>query len=95
MTTTVLDRVPVDEISERARKVRPGTALMRLVTGILFGIGWVLAKIFAVAWTAFTWTWAAVAEGWEAAHGPSRGKQIDALTAQVAEQAAQLRRLGG
>ena len=85
MTTSTLDRVPLDEITAQARQVRPGRTLLTVVAGVLFGLGWVTAKAFAAVWLAFTWSWAAVHVGWTAAHGPSRRAQIDALTAQVKE----------
>jgi hypothetical protein len=94
-TTAILDRVPVDAISERAQSVRPGRSLLTLVAAVLFGIGWVVAKVAAVAWLCVTWSWAATATGWEAAHGPTRGQQIAALTARVEALAAENRRLGG
>lgn len=95
MTTTVLDRVPVDRITEQARQARPGRTLLTLIAGALFGLGWLAAKAFAVIWLASTWSWTAVGVGWQAAHGPSRGQQIAALTAEVSALRDQVKRLGG
>ena len=95
MTTTLLDRVPVDEITARAREVKPGRTVLTLIAAVLFGMGWVAARVFAVLWLAFTWSWAAVSVGWAAAHGPSRAQQIAALTAEVAELRTQLGRFSG
>jgi hypothetical protein len=95
MTTTVLDRVPVDEITDQARAVRPARTLLTVIAAVLFGIGWVTARVFTVAWFSVMWCGVAVREGWRASHGPSRKAQVAALTAQVAEQKTQLRRLGG
>ena len=69
MTTSALDRVPVDEITARARAVRPGRTILTVVAGALFGLGWLVAKTFAVAWLGVTWCWAAVGVGWQAGHG--------------------------
>ena len=95
MTTTVLDRVPVDEISERAAGLRPGRTVLRLLLGVLTLAGWVAAKVFMAFWKGFTHAWAAVAVGWEAAHGPSRARQIATLAARVEWLSAENRRLGG
>ena len=95
MTTSVLDRVPVERISERARQARPGRALLALVGGLLVGLGFVTAKLFAVLFTGGVWCWAAVAEGWAQANGPTKRQQIDALSAQVEALSAQVQRFGG
>ena len=94
MTTSVLDRVPVDQITEQAQQVRPGRAVLTVVAAVLFGIGWVTARVFAVVWLSAMWCGVAVREGWRASHGPSRGQQVAALTAQVDELETRLRRLG-
>jgi hypothetical protein len=95
MTTTVLDRVPVDEITEQARAVRPGRTVLTVIAACLFGVGWVTARVFAVLWLSVMWSGVAVREGWRASHGPSRKAQIAALTAALEEQNARLRRAGG
>ena len=92
MTTSVLDRVPVDAISEQAHEVKPGRTVLTAIAGVLFGLGWVTARIFSVLWLAFTWSWVAVREGWRASHGPSRAQQIEALRAQVRELEVQVGR---
>jgi len=95
MTTTVLDRVPVDEITDQARQVRPARTLLTVIAAVLFGLGWVTARVFTVLWFSAMWAGVAVREGWRASHGPSRKTQIASQTAQIADLKAQLRRLGG
>lgn len=95
MTTQILDRVPVDAITERARSARPGMVALAVVGGVLFGAGWVTARLFSVLWLCVSWCWAAVAEGWQASHGPSRGSQIESLLAERESLRAQVARLGG
>ena len=95
MTTSALDRVPVDAITAQAREVHPGRAVLTVIAGVLFGVGWVTARVFSALWLAFTWSWVAVREGWESAHGPSRGKRIAMLEAQNAELKTQLGRFSG
>jgi uncharacterized membrane protein YedE/YeeE len=92
MTATVLARVPVDEITAQARQVRPGRTVLTVIAAVLFGLGWVTARVFSVPWLAVMWCGLAVREGWQASHGPSRKAQIAALTEQVREQQVQLGR---
>lgn len=73
-----LNAVPVDRITARARQVRFRHVLLALAAGLLFGIGWLIAKVFGVAWLAFVWCAVALSEGWQearrgqVAHGPRR-----------------------
>jgi hypothetical protein len=74
---SVAARIPLDEISARAHQARPGRAVLTLVAGLLFGIGWLAYKAFAVAWLAIAWGGCAVTVGWQEARsartpGPGR-----------------------
>lgn len=95
MTTTWLDRVPVDQITAQARAVRPGRTVLTVIAGALFGLGWVVAKVFAVAWLCVTWSWAAVGVGWAAGHGPSRGQRLAGQAAEIDRLRAELSRFSG
>ena len=95
MTTSALDRIPVDDITAKARDVRPGRTALTVVAAVLFGVGWLTARVFSVLWLAFTWSWVAVREGWRASHGPSRSQQIAALQEQIRELNVQLGRFSG
>ena len=90
--TALTERIPLDEITAQAREVRPGRTLLTVVAAVLFGLGWVTARVFSVAWLAAMWSGVAVREGWRASHGPSRKAQIAALQARVTEQDVQLGR---
>ena len=74
MTASLLDRVPVDEITARAREVKFGRTVKRVLIGILFAAGWAAAKTLGVAWLGLTFCWSAVDMGWRDARGnkPSR-----------------------
>lgn len=74
MTTSLLDRVPVDEISARAREARPGRVALEVLAWLLMGAGWVTAKTAGVVWLALSWCFTAVRLGWRDARGnqPSR-----------------------
>ncbi len=68
--TSIAERVPVDEITARARQVRAGRLLLTLLAGFFYAIGWTVGRAFyALAWCAV-----AVRVGWQAgaARGPAR-----------------------
>lgn len=65
-----LDRVPVDEITTRAREVQPGRTVLLWLAAVLYALGWVVAKLFGVLWLGLTWSWTAVAVGWQEARHP-------------------------
>ena len=71
----VLDRVPVDRITVEARQVRFGVTVLRLLAGVLYGLGWVVAKAFGAVWFALAWCGVAVKIGWTDARrgGRTRG----------------------
>ena len=66
MAATLLDRVPVDRISQRAHAAKPGRTVLAVITGLLFGLGWLAYKACAVGWLALVWCGSAVIEGWQA-----------------------------
>lgn len=70
----VLDRVPVDRITVEAREVNLGRTFLTLLAGLLFGIGWVGAKVFGGLWLVLraigfglAWCGVAVRLGWRQA----------------------------
>lgn len=69
MTTLVDMSVPVDEITERARKVSFGRALLTFFASLLYAAGWLVAK----AWLALVWCAIAVQVGWRDARSSSGG----------------------
>jgi len=56
--------VPLERISRRAHAAHPGRTALVVVASVLFGLGWVAFKAFAVAWLALAWCGSAVIEGW-------------------------------
>jgi NAD(P)-dependent dehydrogenase (short-subunit alcohol dehydrogenase family) len=80
LLSIIAERVPVAEVSRQAREVRFGVTVVAAVTGVLFGIGWLIAKLFAVAWLALAWTATAVRLG--AQHAQAHQKPSRALIAQ-------------
>lgn len=72
MTTSILDRVPVDRITAKAREVHFWQSVLLLIAAVLYGLGWLVAKVLTVLWLALTWSWAAMAVGWQEARNPVR-----------------------
>ena len=73
MTTDLLDRVPLDHITQQAREVRPGRAVLTVIAAVLFAVGWVVAKTFGVLWFSLVWAGCAVREGHRSARGVKPG----------------------
>lgn len=69
MTTLVDVSVPVDEITERARKVSFGRALLTFLASLLYAVGWVVAKV----WFGIVWCAIAVQVGWREARSATGG----------------------
>jgi uncharacterized membrane protein YedE/YeeE len=65
-----LERIPTERITAQAREVHFWRTVLTLIAGLLFGIGWLLAKAFTAAWFALAWSALAVAEGWKTARPP-------------------------
>lgn len=70
----VLDRVPVAEITARARDIRLGQVLLTVLAGLLFGLGWAVAKLFTITWLAVAWCAVAVKVGWTQGRRPAGGR---------------------
>ncbi|MFJ9114473.1 hypothetical protein ACIRJO_02875 [Streptomyces sp. NPDC102394] len=67
------ERLPVDRITEQARQVKFWRSVLTALAGLLFGLGWLAAKTFALLWLAGVWSVTAVKLGWqEARRGPAR-----------------------
>jgi hypothetical protein len=62
--TAALDRVPIDRISAEAREVKFGRTVLTVIAAVLYGIGWLAAKIVKVFWRAVVWCAIAVKVGW-------------------------------
>ena len=69
MTTLVDVSVPVDEITERARKVSFGHAVLTFLASLFYAVGWLVAKV----WLALVWCAIAVQVGWREARSASGG----------------------
>jgi hypothetical protein len=64
------DEVLTDQITAEARQVHFWRTVLTIVAGLLFGVGWVTAKTFAVLWLATAWSFTAVRVGWREARKP-------------------------
>lgn len=66
--TAVLDRVPVQRISDEAREVRFGRTVLTVIAALFYAVGWLVAKL----WLALAWCATAVKVGWQEARRPQR-----------------------
>jgi hypothetical protein len=67
----VLDQVPLEDITARARQVEFGRVLLTLIAALLYGVGWLAAKVLGGIWLAFVWSAVAVKVGWTEARKSS------------------------
>jgi hypothetical protein len=67
--SVIADRVPVAEISRQARQVHFGATVLAAFTGVLFGAGWLVSRLFATLWLTMAWGATATRLGWQHAQG--------------------------
>lgn len=63
---TVLERVPVDQITAEARQVNVLQVVLTMIAAVFYGVGWVVGKFFLV----LAWCAVAVRTGWREARAP-------------------------
>ena len=61
----LLEQVPVGRITEEAKQVRFGYTVLTVIAGLLYGIGWLVAKTFTGVWFVLAWIGTAVKVGWK------------------------------
>lgn len=59
------DDVMTDRITVEARQVHFWRTVATVLAGLLFGVGFVVAKAFGLAWFALAWSATAVRVGWQ------------------------------
>lgn len=67
MAVTWSEEIPLDRITEEARKVRFWRTVLLAVAGLLFGLGWVACRTSAATWLIAVWVATAVRVGWQEA----------------------------
>jgi hypothetical protein len=67
--TRLLDRVPVEEITAAARRASPSRTILGIIGGIIYGVAWLTAKIFHIAFLALAWCTNAAVMGVRNAQG--------------------------
>ena len=63
--TALTERIPLDGITAQAREVHFWRTVLTVIAALLFGLGWLLAKTFAVLWLAAAWSFTAIRVGWQ------------------------------
>jgi len=66
MAVSLLDRVPLEDITAQARQVRFSETLLRLVAFLLISLG----RAAGYAWLVPVWCALAVRHGWRDVHPP-------------------------
>lgn len=61
---TFLDDVMTERITLEAREVRFWRTVATILAGLLFGLGFMVAKTFGLLWFALAWSVTAVRVGW-------------------------------
>lgn len=63
------DRIPIDVITADARQARPGRAILGLIGALLYGAGFIAAKLARAGFLSGAWCFSAVKIGWRSARG--------------------------
>lgn len=100
MTTTTefppfrLPSETVGDITRQAREVTPGRVLLSVIGGLLFALGWIVAKLFGVLWFSMVWCGVAVRAGFRDARGkPPPGPSIEQVLRENARLRAEIARV--
>ena len=96
MTATVFDRVPVDEITRRAKHARPGHAAATIAAGLVYCLSWSLVMLGKGLWLPLAFLYMAADEGARQALGAQRPTpDLSVLRSEIEQLRAENRRLGG
>jgi hypothetical protein len=75
MATRLLERVPMQRISEQAQPVHLGRLLLTVLVGVLYVLGWLAAKTVIGLGVMLGWTVAAARTGWQDAYQASADRR--------------------
>jgi hypothetical protein len=64
--------VDIGRITAEAREVQFRRAVLTALASVLYAVGWIVRKVFAVLWLVLTWSWTAIRLGWQDAGKPPR-----------------------
>jgi len=91
--TSVLDRIPVEEIRQQARDVRTGDAVQAIVLAPFFVLGWLLGIVSLVFVRCIAYTSVSVRTGWRVARKePLDQPRLDDVLTENARLRAELER---
>lgn len=62
---TMIERIPLERITTEAREVHFARTVATFIAGLLWMLGWAVAKVFGVVWFAAAWSATAVKVGWD------------------------------
>lgn len=76
---TVLDLVPVEQITAQARQARFGRTMLALIAWLLVGLGKLAFHVLAGVWLVMAWVFTAVRVGWNEARAADALKRGDGV----------------
>jgi hypothetical protein len=69
---TVFNEAVTQRITAEARETHFWRTVLTVIAGLLFGLGWITYKAFAVLWFVAAWIGVAVRVGWQEARTGTR-----------------------
>lgn len=66
----IFDPGRAERITAEARQVHFWRTVLTVLAGLLYGAGWITARLFGVLWLALTWSAVAVKVGWTEGRKP-------------------------
>lgn len=69
--TELTQTMDVAAITSRAREVKFWVTVARLLATVLFGLGFITRRAFALTWLGMVWVAFAFQEGWQAGKPPA------------------------
>jgi uncharacterized membrane protein YdjX (TVP38/TMEM64 family) len=64
MALSLTEHIAVEEITAQAREVHFWRTVLTVIAAVLFGLGWITAKVLSGLWLGLAWSFVAVREGW-------------------------------
>lgn len=73
----IISESVLERINSEAKEVRIGRAVLTFIAALLFGLGWLTARLFAIIWLVCAWSFTAVKVGWREGRGTGTGGSSD------------------
>jgi hypothetical protein len=60
-----IDDSVINRINSEARDVRFSRIMLTILAGLLYGVGWIAARVFGLIWLTLAWSVIAIKVGWQ------------------------------